>query len=75
MGSESGDIPAATTAGDKTCMITATDNVVATPVSTGITIAVSATGSLPVISITSWPTDSEVDRGLGCDIHGHADRW
>ena len=43
VGSESGDIPAATTAGDKTCMITATDNVVATPVSTSITIAVSAT--------------------------------
>ena len=55
VGSESGDIPAATTAGDKVCMITATDNVVATPVSTSITIAVSATAPPPVISITGWP--------------------
>ena len=59
VGSESGDIPAATTAGDKTCMITATDNVVATPVSTSITIAVSAT--VPAGATNTPPTLTKTD--------------
>ena len=62
MGSESGDIPAATTAGDKTCMITATDNVVATPVSTSITIAVSAT--VPAGTTNTPPTLTKTDTDV-----------